>query len=133
VVIGNLNKPYDELDHPEEARSAYRGGLSGRPCFARSTDLVRRTRDAYGRGLTIIGCGGILSAGDAMEKFSAGADLVQLTSGMIFKGPHVMKEIAGRYAQQRPLPARKSGSVPAPRRMQPGHGAARLRVVRRRP
>jgi dihydroorotate dehydrogenase len=38
VVIGNLNKKYDELDHPEEAPANYSGGLSGKPCFHRSNE-----------------------------------------------------------------------------------------------
>lgn len=106
VVIGNLNKKYDELDFPEEAPAEYRGGLSGKPCFLRSNELIRRTRDEYGDRFTIVGCGGILSPEDAMVKLRAGADMVQLISGMIFEGPHLMKGIARAYASERGLPAR---------------------------
>ncbi len=101
VVIGNLNKDYRELDHPLEAPADYRGGLSGRPCAARSTELIRRTRERYGQRFTIIGCGGILSAEDALEKLDAGADLVQLITGMIFEGPHLMREISRAVARRR--------------------------------
>jgi dihydroorotate dehydrogenase len=101
VVIGNLNKSYDELDFPEDAPAEFRGGLSGAPCFTRSTELIRRTRAEYRSRFTIIGCGGILSASDAMRAFDAGADLVQLITGMIFEGPHLMKEICKAYAMQR--------------------------------
>jgi dihydroorotate dehydrogenase len=101
VVIGNLNKSYDELDFPEDAPADFRGGLSGAPCFTRSTELIRRTRTEYRGRLTIIGCGGILSADDAMRAFDAGADLVQLITGMIFEGPHLMKEICNAYATER--------------------------------
>jgi dihydroorotate dehydrogenase len=101
VVIGNLHKDYDRLDFPEEAPAEYQGGISGRPCFQAANRLIRRTREKHGDRLTIIGCGGILDAEDAMEHFRAGADLVQLVTGMIFEGPHLMKRIARAYAQHR--------------------------------
>ncbi|MQA91086.1 MAG: quinone-dependent dihydroorotate dehydrogenase, partial [Gemmatimonas sp.] len=101
VVIGNLNKDYSALERPEEAPPDYRGGLSGRPCAALSTDLIRRTREAYGSRFSIIGCGGIMTPQDALEKLRAGADLVQLISGMIFEGPHLMKQIARAYAHHK--------------------------------
>ncbi|TVP76684.1 MAG: quinone-dependent dihydroorotate dehydrogenase [Gemmatimonadales bacterium] len=100
LVIGNLNKDYATLDHPGEAPGEYRGGLSGAPCRERSTELVARTREAWGDRFTLMACGGILSADDAMDKFRAGADLVQLISGMIFTGPHLMSDIAGAWARE---------------------------------
>jgi dihydroorotate dehydrogenase subfamily 2 len=93
VVIGNLNKNYEESDFPEEAPTEYRGGLSGKVCRERSTVLIRNTKEFWEDRFTIIGCGGVLSVEDAMEKLDAGADLIQLISGMIFEGPHLMKEI----------------------------------------
>lgn len=93
VVIGNLNKNYDEADFPDEAPKNYQGGLSGKICQKRSTDLIRKTKNEWGNRFTIIGCGGILSKEDALEKINAGADLLQLISGMIFEGPHLMKNI----------------------------------------
>ncbi len=102
VICGNLNKNWDELDDRSEAPKAWRGGLSGKPCWARSTALVRHTREKYGKRFTIIGTGGILSPEDAMEKFRAGADLVQMISGMIFDSPSIMKHICERYAKERP-------------------------------
>lgn len=101
VVIGNLCKDYDALEFREEAPAEYGGGVSGRPCFQPSNRLIRRTRERFGDQLTIIGCGGVLSPKDAMEKLRAGADLVQLVTGMIFEGPHLMKGIAQAYARQR--------------------------------
>ena len=100
VVIGNLNKDYASLDHPSEAPAGYRGGLSGKPCREPSTALIRKTRAHVGPDFTIIGCGGILGADDAIEKFDAGADLVQLISGMIFEGPHLMRDIARALAKR---------------------------------
>jgi dihydroorotate dehydrogenase len=103
VVIGNLNKDYDSLRYRDEAPDGYAGGLSGLPCRDRSTELIRKTRQHYGDEITIIGCGGIMTAEDALEKFRAGADLLQLITGMIFEGPHLMKQIGNAYARNRAL------------------------------
>ncbi len=100
VIIGNLNKNYAELDHPEDAPKEFRGGLSGKPCFEQSNYLIRKTREAYGSRFTIIGVGGIFTPEDAMEKFRAGSDLIMLVSGMIFEGPGLMQKICKRYAQE---------------------------------
>jgi dihydroorotate dehydrogenase len=101
VVIGNLNKNYGALSVPTEAPSSYRGGLSGRPCFAPSNYLIHQTREHYGDRFTIMGCGGVMTTSDAQTKFHLGADLVQLISGMIFEGPHLMKEIDALYSNRR--------------------------------
>src|SRR3989338_9030465 len=93
VVIGNLNKKYSMLDFQEDAPREWRGGLSGKPCFELSNELIRRTREAYGERFTIIGVGGIFSPEDALVKFRAGADLVQLITGIIFEGPGLIREI----------------------------------------
>ncbi|MCC5919091.1 MAG: quinone-dependent dihydroorotate dehydrogenase [Cyclobacteriaceae bacterium] len=100
VVIGNLNKNYDEATYIDEAPKNYRGGLSGLTCQKRSTDIIRKTKAAWGNRFTIIGCGGILSVEDAMDKLDAGADILQLITGMIFEGPHLMKSICEAYAQR---------------------------------
>jgi len=93
-----LNKNYNELEYPEDAPKEFRGGLSGAPTFARSNDLIRKTREKYGKRFTIIGVGGILTPDDAMAKFAAGADLIQLITGMIFNGPWLIKEVCKRYS-----------------------------------
>ena len=94
VVIGNLNKDYSWLDVREEAPKEYVGGLSGKPCTHPSTDLIRKTREIYGSRFTIMGVGGIMSPETAQEKFGAGADLIQLITGMIYEGPGLVKKIA---------------------------------------
>ena len=101
VIIGNLNKDYSHLTFPEDAPEQFRGGLSGAPTFALSNELIRKTRAKYGRRFTIIGTGGIFTPDDAMEKFAAGADLIQLVSGMVWNGPGLMKEICKRYATEK--------------------------------
>ncbi len=99
VVIGNLNKDYDSLDVRSEAPTVYVGGLSGKPCTHLSTDLIGKTRQLYGSRFTIIGVGGVTSSATAMEKFNAGADLVQLITGMIFEGPGLIRKLGKGYSK----------------------------------
>lgn len=98
VIIGNLNKNYADLDHPEDAPKTFRGGLSGKPTYQLSNELIKKTRELYGSRFTIIGTGGIFTPEDAMAKFAAGADLIQLITGMVFEGPGLVKQICERYA-----------------------------------
>jgi dihydroorotate dehydrogenase len=67
--------------------SAELGGLSGRPLRQRSSEVIRHVYRAARGGLPIIGVGGIFSAEDAYEKICAGASLVQLYTGLIYRGP----------------------------------------------
>lgn len=69
------------------------GGLSGRPLQLRSTEIVRRLADELQGRLPIVGVGGIDSLVAAREKIAAGASLIQIYSGFIFKGPPLIKEI----------------------------------------
>lgn len=68
------------------------GGLSGAPLTHRSTELVRIARQRAGKSLAIIASGGVMSGTDVKSKLEAGADLVQLYSGFIYKGPELIKE-----------------------------------------
>ena len=69
------------------------GGLSGRPLQLKSTEIIRRLSLELNGRLPIIGVGGIDSVIAAREKIAAGASLVQIYSGFIFKGPPLIKEI----------------------------------------
>ena len=69
------------------------GGLSGRPLQLKSTEIIRRLAQELNGQLPIIGVGGIDSVIAAREKIAAGATLVQIYSGFIFKGPPLIKEI----------------------------------------
>lgn len=93
VIIGNLNKNYDDLDIRDEAPKEYKGGTSGKPTNHLSTELIRKTRELYGKRFTIIGCGGVMSVKTAQEKFDAGADLIQLITGLIYHGPALVKKL----------------------------------------
>lgn len=69
------------------------GGLSGKPLTKRSTEVIRFLSEKSGKAFPIIGVGGIHSADDAIEKFDAGASLVQLYTGFIYEGPQLIHDI----------------------------------------
>ncbi|XYI44214.1 quinone-dependent dihydroorotate dehydrogenase [Cupriavidus necator] len=77
------------LPHAEEA-----GGLSGRPVFEASTRVVRALHGVVGDAVPIIGVGGIFGGADARAKIDAGAKLVQVYSGLIYRGPALVRECA---------------------------------------
>jgi dihydroorotate dehydrogenase len=81
------------LAHADEA-----GGLSGRPLFARSNEVIRTLARALDGALPIIGVGGILSGDDARAKIDAGATLVQLYTGLVYRGPALVGECARALA-----------------------------------
>ncbi len=74
------------------------GGLSGRPLFSRSTAVLARMRQRLGTDRAIIGVGGVETAETALEKMRAGADLVQLYTGMIYAGPSLPGRIVREMA-----------------------------------
>lgn len=69
------------------------GGLSGRPLFEASTDCLRLIKQEVGDAVTLIGVGGIDSGNAAFEKMQAGASLLQLYSGLVYKGPGLIEDI----------------------------------------
>ena len=69
------------------------GGLSGAPLFARSTAVVAQLADICAGRLPIIAAGGICSAADAQAKIAAGASLVQLGTGLVYRGPALVREV----------------------------------------
>jgi dihydroorotate dehydrogenase len=77
------------LAHSEEA-----GGLSGQPVFEASNWVIRELRKRLPKPFAIIGVGGIGSGKQAAEKIAAGADLVQIYTGLIYKGPGLVNECA---------------------------------------
>lgn len=72
--------------------AAEAGGLSGRPLFAQSTEVLRRLAAALAGRVPLIGVGGILSGADARAKREAGASLVQVYTGFIYRGPALVGE-----------------------------------------
>jgi len=85
------------LAHGNEA-----GGLSGRPVHQKSLAVISRLRAQAGAELAIIGVGGIMSAADARAKISAGADAIQLYTGLIYRGPALVRECAQALQTPRP-------------------------------
>jgi dihydroorotate dehydrogenase len=75
------------------------GGLSGKPLFERSTAVLARMRKLLGPKIAIIGVGGVDSTETALEKIRAGADLVQLYTGMIYAGPALPGRIVAGMAR----------------------------------
>jgi len=76
------------MAHAEET-----GGLSGTPVREKSTLVIQQLSQRLQGAVPIIGVGGILSGADAVEKIAAGADLVQVYSGLIYKGPKLVHEV----------------------------------------
>ena len=84
------------LPYAEEA-----GGLSGAPIFELSNAVIRKLKAELGESIPIIGVGGILSGADACAKIEAGASLVQLYTGLIYRGPALVKECGAALRKSR--------------------------------
>jgi dihydroorotate dehydrogenase len=90
MIVSNTTLSRVGVGDPRVAAEA--GGLSGRPLFAPSTKMLARVRALAGTRLVLIGTGGIDSVSAARQKLIAGADLIQLYTGMVYEGP----ELPGR-------------------------------------
>jgi dihydroorotate dehydrogenase len=77
------------LRHAEET-----GGLSGAPVLEPSNQVIRQLRAALGSRFPIIGVGGVMSPQDAVSKIRAGADVVQIYTGLIYEGPALVVKAA---------------------------------------
>lgn len=95
IAIGNTTLAREGLFHtpPSSPRRMEAGGLSGRPLFQRSTVLLARVYRALEGKIPLIGIGGIESGETALAKIEAGASLIQLYTGLIYKGPALIGEI----------------------------------------
>ena len=69
------------------------GGLSGESLKVKSNDIIRYLRKELGNNFPIIGVGGIMTKQDAIEKLNSGANLIQLYTGFIYKGPGLIRDI----------------------------------------
>lgn len=94
VIATNTTISRSHLSTPDKTVEAIGlGGLSGAPLRERSTAVIRTLREKLGPKFVIIGVGGIDSAASALEKLQAGADLVQVYSGLIYEGPGLVRRI----------------------------------------
>ena len=90
VIATNTTLSRDGVEHLPHGNEA--GGLSGAPVREKSTAVIRQLAAELNGALPIIGVGGILNGADALEKMQAGASLVQIYSGMIYRGPELVTE-----------------------------------------
>jgi len=90
VIATNTTLSRDAVSGQAHADEA--GGLSGAPVHELSLKVIRRLKEQLGNSLAIIGVGGVMSGQQAREKMAAGADAVQLYTGLIYRGPALVGE-----------------------------------------
>ncbi len=112
VIATNTTLARDDLAPADQPRATEAGGLSGRPLTEKARKVVHFVHTETDGRLPIIGVGGIMTADDAARLFDAGAALVQLYSGFIYKGPALVR--AAARAGARALAPRQAGA-PGPR------------------
>ncbi|MCY6382503.1 quinone-dependent dihydroorotate dehydrogenase [Hoeflea prorocentri] len=91
LMVSNTTLAREGLSASRHAGES--GGVSGRPLFERSTIVLAKLRRLVGPSMTLVGLGGVDSAETAAEKMRAGADLVQLYTGLIYEGPGIISSI----------------------------------------
>jgi dihydroorotate dehydrogenase len=92
IIATNTTITRDAVQDLEFGQEA--GGLSGAPVRDASTEVIRSLKAYLGNAIPIVGVGGIMSGQDAQEKIAAGAGLVQIYSGLIYRGPKLISECA---------------------------------------
>jgi dihydroorotate dehydrogenase len=92
LVIANTTTGRPNLRSKRHAKES--GGLSGLPIFDLSTTMLARTRQLAGPDLVLVGVGGVDGPAAAWSKIAAGADLVQLYTGLVYEGPSLPRRIA---------------------------------------
>lgn len=102
VIASNTTVSRGELQtSSHKLKTIGNGGLSGKPLAKPSTEMIRYlSLKAQGK-FSIIGCGGIFSESDALEKINAGADLVQVYTGFIYEGPSLVRKICKKLSDVR--------------------------------
>ena len=99
VIATNTTVERQGLLEGNKAKVIGPGGLSGQPLAHRSTEIISYLRKKLGSAHIIIGVGGVNSPESARQKLNAGADLIQIYSGLIFEGPTLVKKIAKALAE----------------------------------
>ncbi|MCC2676530.1 MAG: Dihydroorotate dehydrogenase [Ramlibacter sp.] len=95
VIATNTTISRDRVQGLAHAQEA--GGLSGGPLLDASNLVIAQLRATLGSGFPIIGVGGVLTAADALAKLRAGADVVQIYTGLIYRGPALVDEVARAF------------------------------------
>ncbi len=102
LVATNTTISRTDLETPPLSIEAIgAGGLSGKPLKNRSTEVIRYLRKGGEKNMVIMGVGGIITAEDALEKIEAGADLIQIYTGMVYEGPELIKKINTALLEKR--------------------------------
>lgn len=100
IVAGNTTRSRDGLaTDPEKVAEIGNGGLSGAALHKANVEMVRYIHERTNGLLPIVGVGGIMSAGDALEMFDAGASLVEIYSGFVYEGPGLVRKILKALAR----------------------------------
>jgi dihydroorotate dehydrogenase len=86
------------------------GGLSGKPLMGAATTVLRMLRTRLPESISLIGVGGIMSGADAATKQAAGATLVQLYTGLVYRGPKLIHESVEAMRRRKEAPSR--GNLP---------------------
>ena len=73
--------------------SQINGGVSGKPLLNKSNKIIKEIKNYVGDKIKIIGTGGITSSESAMSKLNSGADLLQMYTGLVYKGSSLIKDI----------------------------------------
>jgi dihydroorotate dehydrogenase len=94
IIATNTTLRRDGLAPADQPLAGEAGGLSGRPLTERARKVVHFVHEESGGRLPIIGVGGILDADDAARLFDAGASLVQLYTGFVYRGPALVRAVA---------------------------------------
>lgn len=107
IIATNTTIAREPLSTPgDEVAAIGAGGLSGAPLKRRSLAVLQRLRARVGDRLTLISAGGIENADDAWERLSAGADLIQVYTALIYEGPGLPGDLARGIVERGPLPQR---------------------------
>ncbi|HJU08490.1 MAG TPA: quinone-dependent dihydroorotate dehydrogenase [Rhodanobacteraceae bacterium] len=94
------NTTVDHSAVADDPLSSESGGLSGQPLFERSTEVLRGMAQRLGGKIPLIGVGGVLTGSDASEKLDAGASLVQIYTGLVYRGPWLLTECVEEIRRQ---------------------------------
>ena len=98
IIVSNATTSRDGVTQERVASES--GGLSGRPLFRRSTVMLAELRRLVGNSMILIGTGGVDSAEAAWEKIAAGANLIQLYTGLVFEGPRLPRQITNGLSRR---------------------------------
>jgi dihydroorotate dehydrogenase len=101
VIATNTTISRDGLSTPAaDVQRIGQGGLSGAPLRQRANDIVKYLRGQLGPNFLIIGCGGIMTADDAVERLRSGANLIQVYTGFVYEGPGFVRRINRRLLSE---------------------------------